>query len=247
VFETLNQTNRLDAAKRLLSFFVSVIVHAALIITFIIMPLLFLNTIQEGELVTFLIKPPDPPPPPSPPLPPQGQSAKHVIARRHADFREPLGIPDGIRPPDDELYIDAQTISSSLGYISPGLIGAQSDGIRALLKTSSTPPKPPEIEKPKVPKPPVAVVSELQQSKLVFKTQPHYPPLAVRARVSGTVILEVIVDEEGNVSDIKILKGHPLLNEAATSAVWQWKYSPTILNGEPVCVVATVNVVFNLR
>jgi protein TonB len=57
----------------------------------------------------------------------------------------------------------------------------------------------------------------------------------------------VKVDEEGNVESVRVLRGNPLLNQAAISAVMQWKYSPTILNGEPVPVVATVTVIFNLR
>ena len=61
------------------------------------------------------------------------------------------------------------------------------------------------------------------------------------------MILEVTVDEEGNVSDIRVLRGHPLLEEEAVRAVRQWKYSPTLLSGEPVPVIATVTVIFNLR
>jgi len=247
MFETLNQTNRLHTAKRLLSFFISIIAHTMLILIIIIMPLLFLNTIQEGELLTFLIQPPEPPNPPAPPPPPQAHSRKQAITKRNTGNIEPPGIPDGIAPPEDEPQIAVVALDSGSGYINPGLIGIQSEGIGALLKASSTSPKPPELEIPKVPKAPVPVVSELQQAKLLFKTRPTYPPLAVKARVSGAVILEVVVDEEGNVSDIKILKGHPLLNEAALSAVQQWKYSPTILNGEPVSVIATVTIVFTLR
>ena len=71
--------------------------------------------------------------------------------------------------------------------------------------------------------------------------------MAKRARVSGVVILQVTVDEEGSVSDVRTLRGHPLLDDAAITAVKQWKYSPTLLNNEPVPVIATVTVIFNLR
>jgi TonB family protein len=63
--------------------------------------------------------------------------------------------------------------------------------------------------------------------------------------VSGVVILQVVVDENGMVESIKVLRGHPLLDEAAVDAVKQWRYSQTLLNGEPVPVVATVTVIFN--
>ena len=55
------------------------------------------------------------------------------------------------------------------------------------------------------------------------------------------------VDEEGNVADVKVLRGHPLLDDEARRALKQWKYSPTLLNGEPVPVTATVTVIFSLR
>jgi len=76
---------------------------------------------------------------------------------------------------------------------------------------------------------------------------PAYPPLAAKAHVQGSVILEAVVDEEGSVSTLKVLSGHPLLVEAALQAVRQWKYSPTVLNGEPVSVIATVTVIFRMN
>ena len=87
----------------------------------------------------------------------------------------------------------------------------------------------------------------MQEYKLIRKIDPVYPELAKRARVTGRVILIVTVDEEGAVSDIRISSGHPLLNDAAVTAVKQWRYSPTLLNGEPVPVTATVTVFFNLK
>jgi protein TonB len=87
----------------------------------------------------------------------------------------------------------------------------------------------------------------IKESLLIRKVMPVYPELAKRARVSFTVILVIVVDEEGNVSDIKIQQGHPLLNDAAVTAVKQWKYTPTVLNGEPVPITGTVNVVFSFK
>jgi protein TonB len=91
------------------------------------------------------------------------------------------------------------------------------------------------------------VGGNVQESKLIKKVEPVYPELAKRARVSGVVILQVTVDEEGSVTELRVLRGHPLLDEEAKRAVQQWKYSPTLLNGEPVPVIATVTVIFNLK
>jgi protein TonB len=87
----------------------------------------------------------------------------------------------------------------------------------------------------------------VQESLLIRRVEPKYPELARRARISGVVILKVTVDEEGDVSEVRVLRGLPLLQEAAVEAVRQWKYSPTYLNGEPVPVSAAVTVIFNLR
>ena len=84
-------------------------------------------------------------------------------------------------------------------------------------------------------------------SKLIRKVEPSYPELAKRARVQGVVFLKITVDEQGNVSSWTVIRGSALLNQAAIDAVRQWKYSPTLLNGEPVPVVATITVHFRLQ
>jgi protein TonB len=73
-----------------------------------------------------------------------------------------------------------------------------------------------------------------------------YPPLARTARVSGIVVLEAVIGKDGSVSEIHVVSGHPLLQQAAVDAVKQWKYKPTMLNDEPVEVQTTITVTFNL-
>jgi TonB family protein len=97
----------------------------------------------------------------------------------------------------------------------------------------------------RVRRPPIKVGGNVQESKIIRRVEPVYPELAKRARVQGRVVLLVTVDEEGSVAEIKVTNGHPLLDEAAVTAVRQWKYSPTLLNGEPVPVIATVTVTFS--
>ncbi len=72
-------------------------------------------------------------------------------------------------------------------------------------------------------------------------------PLAVRARVQGVVILEAVVDREGRVERVTILRSIPLLDAAAVAAVRQWRYSPLLLNGTPERFVLTVTVSFSLN
>jgi len=76
---------------------------------------------------------------------------------------------------------------------------------------------------------------------------PTYPPLARAAGVEGVVILEAVIAEDGSVRDVRVLRSNPLLEAAALEAVRQWRFSPTLLNGEPVPVVMTVTVAFRLH
>jgi len=82
------------------------------------------------------------------------------------------------------------------------------------------------------------------KSRLIKRVEPKYPEAAKRQRISGMVILVVTVDEGGNVTNIRATRGHDLLIDAAVEAVKQWKYSPTLLEGEPIPVTATVTVNF---
>ena len=94
---------------------------------------------------------------------------------------------------------------------------------------------------------PIRVGGNVQESKLIHRVEPIYPEQALKARISGTVILLITVNEAGFVSDVQVASGHSMLNEAAITAVKQWQYSPTFLNGEPVPVIATVTVIFAIK
>ena len=81
---------------------------------------------------------------------------------------------------------------------------------------------------------------------LTQKTQPIYPPIAKAARVSGTVVLKAILSKTGEVECLQIISGPAMLLQAAYDAVKAWRYRPYLLNGEPVEVETTVNVIFTL-
>jgi protein TonB len=81
-------------------------------------------------------------------------------------------------------------------------------------------------------------------ANLVSQVKPSYPPLAKQARIQGVVVLEAEISKEGTIDNLKVITGHPLLIQAAIDAVKQWRYKPTLLNGEPVPVVTTITVNF---
>jgi periplasmic protein TonB len=70
---------------------------------------------------------------------------------------------------------------------------------------------------------------------------------AIKNHVQGTVQLHVVIDIEGNMNKVNILSGPPDLAAAATDAVKQWRYRPTLLNGDPVEVDTTVSISFALE
>ena len=67
----------------------------------------------------------------------------------------------------------------------------------------------------------------------MHQVKPVYPPGAVKDRVAGKVMLEAVVGKDGSVKELCLKSDHPKLVGAAVEAVWQWKYEPTLLNGEP--------------
>jgi TonB family protein len=92
----------------------------------------------------------------------------------------------------------------------------------------------------------VRVSTDVESGLLQTRVDPKYPPLARQARIQGQVILQVIIGKTGDVENVQLFSGHPMLAPAAIEAVKQWKYRPFLLNGEPVSVETQVQVNFTL-
>ena len=86
----------------------------------------------------------------------------------------------------------------------------------------------------------------MQRAKQVYAPLPAYPPLARQGRISGVVRLNAVIGKDGAVEQLSVASGHPLLIRAAVDAVSQWRYRPTLLNGEPVEVITQIGVHFTL-
>jgi len=92
----------------------------------------------------------------------------------------------------------------------------------------------------------IAISSGVATGLLIQEVRPVYPPIAKAARQSGTVVLQATISKTGTIQGLKVVSGNAMLQSAAISAVQQWRYRPYMLNGEPVEVDTTINVVFNL-
>jgi len=80
------------------------------------------------------------------------------------------------------------------------------------------------------------------QKNLITQVEPEYPPLAKAAGVHGTIRLSVVIDENGDVKDVKFISGHPMLAAAAVAAVRRSKYKPFEVDGKPAAVQTEVQV-----
>jgi protein TonB len=108
------------------------------------------------------------------------------------------------------------------------------------------PPPKPTVETHKPPAAPVPVGGDVQMAKLLKRVIPEYPAMAKAARISGIVRLIGVIGKDGAIRDLRLVSGHPMLARAALEAVQQWVYKPTLLNGNPVEVIAPIEVNFTL-
>lgn len=126
-------------------------------------------------------------------------------------------------------------------------LGNEPFGIPFGMGTGLGPRVPPPPQPVKKPTPHSVKRSEgLEQALLVHRIVPDYPPLARQVGLQGTVRLHAIIGTDGVVREVEVESGHPLLVKAALDAVSQWRYKPTLLNGQAVEVETTITVIFEL-
>jgi protein TonB len=82
--------------------------------------------------------------------------------------------------------------------------------------------------------------------RLLAPIQPVYPAIARAARIQGTVVVQAIISKDGKIEQLHVISGPPMLQSAATEAIQRARYRPLLLNGEPVAVETTINVVFTM-
>jgi TonB family protein len=101
-------------------------------------------------------------------------------------------------------------------------------------------------EEPPAPEP-LRIGGRIAQPKQIYRAEPLYPAVAKSARVQGVVEIEGVISEEGRIEHIKVVNGHPLLNDAAVECVRKWKYEPGRLNGQIIEMPIKILVRFQLR
>jgi len=215
---------------------ISIAIHAAVLLALVGIPLVA-NVVVPTVVVTLpdyvRVAPMPPPPvvvavrPPSTsPSTQQPDSAPQV----------PTRAPDSIAP---------ERAFTSPGPEVPGAVsGFPGDEGAVPLGTAITAQPPPDPPKPAGP----VRVGELPVApRKIADARPVYPEIARSARVEGTVVMEAVLDTAGRVTQIRVIRSIPLLDQAALDAVRQWRYTPSVYNGRPVSVLMTITMRFTLQ
>ncbi|MBC7839972.1 MAG: TonB family protein [Nitrospiraceae bacterium] len=240
-----------NTTRKASSVLVSFLLQCSLVAVAVVIPLIYTETLPKTQLTSFLVAPPPPPPPPPPPAATPPPKVVKIVPRQFDAGRltAPKQIPKDIAMIKEEEMPPAASIGvvgGVPGGVPGGAPGGVIGGIIGAAPTAAPPP--PKIEekpKPVTPKV-IRVGGNVQAAKLINQPKPPYPPLARQARIQGVVRFNAVIGKDGTIENLTLVSGHPLLVPSATDAVRQWRYQPTLLNGDPVQVVTQIDVNFTL-
>lgn len=224
--------------------------HVGVLVLLLLMPLYFSQGLDMHRLnMTLLIAPL--PPAAAPPSPPPTTVARavHTAPRTFTPGKltAPSFVPKAVPIVSDAAQPE-EALMAAPGGIPGGVPGGVAGGIPGgipggMMSGVAAPAAPPIAAEG--PKRPVRVGGEVKPPRLISGPAPVYPPLARQSHISGIVVIEAIIDEHGNVVELKAISGHPLLIPAAMKAVSQRKYEPTVLDGSATPVDLRVEVTFH--
>lgn len=245
MFDTVTGKARHLPTHATLPIVVSTTAQALAVTAILVLPALFVAE-QIPEIPTMMAFVAPPPPPPAPPPPPMQRPApakpvaQAVPAPSTSALIAPVEAPKTIEPePEGPEYLDEGVPGGVEGGVPGGIVG----GVLGGLPEAPPPPPPPPATRG-----PVRVGGQIQAPTLIHRVEPYYPSTAVDARLQGVVILEAIVDRDGTVAEVKVLRSvNPLLDREAVLAVKQWRYSPLVLNGLRERFVLTVMLSFSIE
>lgn len=226
---------------------VSLSAQTVLVAVLVAVPLIFTDHLPQFQWVATITAPAPLPPPPT--VVTQDRSLQRPTdapSRMPKVFVAPAHVPDRIDTTPDV----AAPAAPSLPQIGVPFSTGTNAGVSMFdnaINRPATPPPPPAAHKPDKPSGPIPVGGRVQAARLTKQVVPAYPALAKTARISGTVRLQGIIGKDGAIKNLQLLRGHPLLVQAALEAVRQWVYKPTLLNGEAVEVIAPIDVIFTLN
>ena len=250
--DSLLETPGEQRARRASATVFSILFQCSLVGVLLLIPLLFTEVLPRQQLMTFLTAPPPPPPPP-PPAAPEAASRKVVKVASdisNGQLRTPTRIPKKVQIiKEDDAPPPVMATGGVVGGVPGGIPGGQMGGvIGGIISSTSSLAAVPKLG-PKVVTPiqRVRISQGVTKGLLTYRIEPTYPTVAREARIHGEVVLTALIDKDGNIENLQLVSGHPMLAPAAINAVKQWRYKPYLLNGQPVEVETTITVNFELR
>ncbi len=221
---------------------VSLLLHVLIVGVVILIPLLFTRTIDLSQFEqTFLVAPR----PPAAAPPPEAAKAVKALARPipQQAMTQPVAIPAKIRivheaPPPEPG--DVGVAGGVPGGVPGGALGGIIGG------TGNIPPPPPAAARAATNEI-FRIGGDVKEPQVIYAPQPVYPVLARTGRIEGIVIIDAVIDPTGRVVQERAVSGPALLMRAALDAVSQWRYQPTILDGQAVSIRMHVTVKFRLE
>src|SRR6266702_1753861 len=208
--------------------------NGSILLALVLIPLIYPEALPR-QMVSILLEAPTPPPAPQPPPVQKPTQAFHGT-REFQDLRltAPTQIPTSIKMFDKPEAAPAGDLSN-LGP-EQGIPGGTD-----IFRGPRMIPVPPAEAKHVV-----HLSSGVMAGLLLHKTVPVYPPIAIAARAQGTVVLQATISRSGSIANLRAVSGPAMLQQAALDTVKDWRYRPYLLNGDPVEVETTVNVIFTL-
>lgn len=239
MFDQLVVSGKMRKTNKLWAVTLSAFLQLAILGVLLLIPQTYTEALPRRMLSTFLVasKPAVAAIPAHAPLSPRAvvrdaQIFKIVDVKRMAS---PAALQKSLAVANEE----APAIGTDF---SDGVASGDGYDLGALIGSGPIAPPAPSVGEPRR----IRVGGNVQAATLINQVMPQYPMIARTAHVSGTVVLHAVIGKDGTIKELEFVSGPPLLMKPAMDAVKEWRYRPALLNGEPVEVDTTINVIFNL-
>jgi periplasmic protein TonB len=216
--------------QRTVSTAASVALQAALLATFVLLPLLARQIVPD-VIARPLVW-----------LPPTQTPARPIAESGTATTGPQVFIAArGLTQPSQIRRLDRSGFPKDIAPVQIGTSGSNPASLPRILDKGAGPvlPEDPATKHPRT--------SVLEQGVVISRVQPVYPHIAIVNRVQGPVHLNAIITAQGTLESLHVISGHPMLAQAALEAVQQWRFRPYVLNGKPIEVQTEVTVNFSLN
>ncbi len=209
--------------------------NGSILVALILIPLVYPEALPR-QMMNILLEAPRPPaPPPQPMVRDTARQAFHGAPQMDgATLLAPRQIPRDI------TMINGPEAAAPVNFIAMETGPDAATGIRQAFQGHNL------SVAPATPNGPVRLPSVLAAGMLLEKVLPVYPAIAKAAHVEGVVVLQAVISPSGSIDNLRVISGHAMLQQSAIDAVSHWRYRPYLLNGQPVAVETTVNVIFKL-